>query len=94
MRGMWRENPMKKLLTVLMTIIVCLSLGCEKQAKKKEIKQKEFGGWETDITSKISEIDYKVRNIFDEATKNKPLKYTPVALLGTQVVSGTEIYHF
>lgn len=80
---------MKKIIIVLMTIVVCLSLGCEKKQKKNEIKQKEVGGWKTDITSKIYNMDEETKNIFENATKNETVKYTPVALLATGVVSGT-----
>ena len=77
----------KKLLLVgLVFAVLVVFTGCEK--KEEENEEKLSGGWEivtqgNDVAMEEAEI-----NIFNEAAKDKK-DLKPVALLGKQVVAGT-----
>ena len=77
----------KKLLLVgLVFAVLVVFAGCEKKEEEKE--EKLSGGWEivtqgNDVAMEEAEI-----NIFNEAAKDKK-DLKPVALLGKQVVAGT-----
>lgn len=48
------------------------------------------GGWYTDIPDKETKLDDKVQAIYDKAiTKIQGAQYYPIAVLGHQIVSGT-----
>ena len=78
---------MKKKILLGLTLILTLTLitGCKKE-EKEEVKT---GGWEKDISENRILLDDEVEHIFTRATSNEKEKYTPIALLGTQVVAGT-----
>ena len=73
----------KKLFLVFIAILLCFTLvGCE----DKEVKESE---WE--LNMKETEVIYsdEVKEVFEKATLNYEEKLKPVALLGEQVVAGT-----
>ena len=79
---------MKKILLVL---LLCLCVvGCGKKAEKKEEKKEEnlSGGWEI-ATEFETYLPIKDAEIFYKATKDESEQVLPIALLGKQVVSGT-----
>ena len=77
---------MKRKILLSLFIIVCLlTVGCGKQEnKKEELKLKD--GWEIDLSIKEVEMPKEVKDIFNRANDKN---YEVVALLGTQVVAGT-----
>ncbi|MBR3228319.1 MAG: hypothetical protein IKF68_07220 [Erysipelotrichaceae bacterium] len=79
---------MKKVLTVLLTIMIVMTMGaCAPKAEE----EKAVGAWEevTDGT-----ITPELQEIFDKAMEGfTGVGYTPVKLLETQLVSGTN-YRF
>ena len=81
---------MKRVFLVVIVFVVCAFLvGCGK--KEKEIIDNEkslvLGGWKINTNANALIIPQKAKNAFDKAQVDKSL--TPVLLLGTQVVSGT-----
>ena len=79
---------MKKILLVL---LLCLCVvGCGKKTEKKEEKREEnlSGGW--DIATEFETyIPMDAAELFYKATNNESEQVFPIALLGKQVVSGT-----
>jgi len=78
---------MKKKILLVLTLILTLTLitGC----KKEEKEETKVCGWEKDVSENRILLDDEVEHIFIRATSNEKEKYTPIALLGTQVVAGT-----
>ena len=58
--------------------------------KDNELEKKEAtGGWSVYNKTEAQELDKKVQKIYDKALKElSGVEYTPIALLGTQLVSG------
>ena len=81
-------KELKKALTVLGIVAIILTLaGCGAGKKEKEI----VGGWET---AEDGTITTELQELFDKAMeKLEGVDYTPVKLLETQVVAGTN-YRF
>ncbi len=82
---------MKKKILVL-TFVLMLSVlivGCGKE-EKEENKPNMVGGWEIVLTEKEVGLEENELNIFNDAKSNyNSLELDPVAILGTQVVAGT-----
>ena len=81
----------KKLLLLLLLVGAILFVsGCGKTEEKKSEEVKKVGGWEVDTSAKKLNIPKEAQKAFERATENYDgLELEPVALLGTQVVSGT-----
>lgn len=78
---------MKKIIICLM-LGVCLMVGCG----KKEVIEKPVitGGWQVYLDNEVGNISDDDQEMFDLAVKDeKDYQYTTIALLGTQVVAGT-----
>lgn len=78
---------MKKVLLCL--VIVCLFIvGCK--SKEDDKKEEITGGWEIVLSNQVNDLDEDTINIFNNAKANyKELDLDLVALLGKQVVAGT-----
>ena len=78
----------KKLLLCMSLLFVCVLLvGCEE--KKKEEKEPVDGGWSTVLEGNKQLLEDKVQTAFDKAVTDANKDYEAVALLGKQVVAGT-----
>ena len=79
---------MKKILTLLLAIMVVMSMGaCAPKAEEEKI----VGGWEE---VKDGTITPELQELFNKAMEGfTGVGYTPVELLETQIVSGTN-YRF
>ena len=77
-----------KVLIVTIVIAVCLIVtSCGKEKKEEKIK---VGGWETVLTKEEVGLDESLLQTFNNAKENyTSLILDPVALLGKQVVAGT-----
>lgn len=81
---------MKKIVIGIMLIMTCFLLtGCGK--KESVIEERNIvGGWDIDVPLKQLEIPTNAKEAFDKATNNyTKMTLTPISLIGTQVVSGT-----
>ena len=81
---------MKKIVIGLMLIVTCFLIsGCGK--KETVVEERNLvGGWDIDVPIKQLALPDKAQEVFDSATSNyTKMKLTPISLLGTQVVSGT-----
>lgn len=78
---------MRKMLAVMLLCCALLALcACGKQAEEPETAE-TVGGWTLTEDAAVTE---KARTAFDKALEGLTgVNYTPVALLGTQLVSGT-----
>ncbi len=75
---------MKKTLTALMVLVLTFAL-CIAPVSAEEID----GGWEIPVTE-ANALTEEAQSAFDKATEQlMGVNYTPVALLATQVVAGT-----
>ncbi len=75
---------MKKTLTALMVLVLTFAL-CIAPVSAEEID----GGWEIPVTE-ANALTEEAQAAFDKATEQlMGVNYTPVALLATQVVAGT-----
>ena len=76
---------MKKKLMISLVFVVTILLfaGC---TKKEEEPKMIDGGWDTKITEKQAVIDEEIKKAFEDSNDKK---YTLVALLGKQVVAGS-----
>ena len=73
---------MKKiLLTVFILMIGVLFVGCNKEEKKDT--------WKINLDVEVQALDSDVKKVFEDAKKNYNKNIDYVALLGTQVVAGT-----
>ena len=73
----------KNILLGLVLITLCIfATGCGKKEENKK-------DWKVDIASKEITMDEKLLKVFNDATKDSSKKYEAIALLGTQVVAGT-----
>ena len=74
---------MKKniVLVFILGILCILAVGCGKKESNKK--------WETNLEVKQLSMSNEATGAFNKATKNSDKKYEAVALLATQVVSGT-----
>lgn len=81
---------MKKLVIGIMLIMTCLLItGCGKQENVIE-ERNIVGGWDIDVPTKQLEIPDNIKELFDSATSSyNKMTLTPISLIGTQVVSGT-----
>ena len=81
----------KKLLLVLLLVGAMLFISsCGKNEEKEPEEVKKVGGWEVDTSAKKLNIPKEAQKAFEKAVeKYDGLELEPVALLGTQVVSGT-----
>ena len=79
----------KKILVFIIVISLCIFItGCGNKEQKEE--STIVGGWEIDTTQKTNDISDDAKKIFDKAKeKYTGMELEAVALLGTQVVSGT-----
>ncbi len=76
---------MKRKILLSLFIIVCLlTVGCGKKENKNVLKLKD--GWEIDLSAKEVEMPSEAKDIFNRANDKN---YEVIALLGTQVVAGT-----
>lgn len=77
----------KVLFSILVfTLCICL-VGCNKKEEKKEKESKITGGWEIEDSVKGPSISNDILKIYNNSGVDK--NYELVALLGKQVVSGT-----
>ena len=75
----------KKTLMILFIMVLVLATGC---GKKEKINTK--GAWVKDLTEKQAYIDKDAKDAFDRAVLEiDGMEYEAVALLGKQVVAGT-----
>ena len=85
----------KKLFIFTLVLAVALVItGCGKEKENEEenleIEGKVVGGWTTVLTNKQVGLDENEIKLFNDAKKNYVgMDLEPVALLGTQVVAGT-----
>ncbi len=83
----------KKIISLLLILLVLITIvGCGKKDKKevKEKGEKKVASWEIDTTAETLNIPKDARNAFTKAVENYDgVELKPIALLGTQVVSGT-----
>ncbi|MDO4940072.1 MAG: hypothetical protein Q4E33_00070 [Erysipelotrichaceae bacterium] len=86
---------MKKLLVTLISILVVFTLiGCTKEEKQEE-QEAVVGGYTLYEGEYNAELPDKAKEVFENVTKNLTgTTYDPIALLGTQVVSGTNYAFF
>lgn len=76
---------MRKLIAMLLALVMVLALGCA-AAEEAEAPGMKTGGW---AAAKDPQITEDLQAIFDKGLeKLLGVHYTPVALLGTQVVAG------
>lgn len=79
---------MKKLISIALVLLLVFSLAaCGGQ--KKEPGSEVIGGYTVPEKLTDSELAGDVAAVFEEACKNSDKTLTPAALLGTQVVAGT-----
>lgn len=77
----------KKLLLCLLVLTVSVFIvGC---GKKEEKLEDDFGSWKTDLTTNQEMLEENVLDIFLKANEKVEENYDYVAVLGTQVVAGT-----
>lgn len=76
---------MKKIITLIILLLITITVvGCT----KKETETPIVGGWEKDVSENRILLEEEVEHIFTRAVSTEKEKYTPIALLGTQVVAG------
>ena len=82
---------MRKRFMIVFFIMMCfLIVGCLKKEKDVVV-----GGWSVHLSSQSLSIPEEALNAFKSALKNKKDKQVkPIALLGTQVVAGTNYMFF
>ena len=83
---------MKKILLSVLAIFLCLFiLGCEKTDEETvEPTDTKTGGWTISTDIKAATIPAEAKKAFDKAVaENDGMTFEPIALLGTQVVAGT-----
>ncbi|MBQ0036807.1 MAG: hypothetical protein KBT35_07825 [Firmicutes bacterium] len=88
---------MKKLLVTLISIFMLFALvGCSNSKNEKEEKQEEMvGGYKLYDGEYNAELPEKAKEVFENTIKNLTgTTYDPIALLATQVVSGTNYAFF
>lgn len=81
---------MKKIVISAILIVICFLIsGCGK--KEVVIEERNIvGGWDIDVSIKQIDLPDKAKEVFNNAVSNySKMKLTPISLLGTQVVSGT-----
>lgn len=81
---------MRKIVIGIILIIVCFLIsGCGKNETVIE-ERNIVGGWDIDIPINQIDLPDHAQEVFEKATSNyKEMKLTPVSLIGTQIVSGT-----
>jgi len=81
----------RKITGIILLIVLCLiAVGC----KKKE-EEKVVGGWTIDLASQSLVIPKEAGEAFNKAMeKEQNPQLEPIALLGTQVVAGTNYMFF
>ena len=79
----------KDFLIILFVMVICLSLvGCKK--KENERGGEKVNSWVLNLKERENTIEKGNLKIFNAATQNYTnMKLTPVAILGEQVVAGT-----
>lgn len=81
---------MKKNILFTILIIICVLIcGCKNNDVTIE-ERNIIGGWDIDVSNENNNIPSKIKKVFESATKDyTKMKLTPITLLGTQIVSGT-----
>ena len=85
----------KKILSVLVILLALFTLvGCNKDTKTKETEQEGkgevAGGWQIDTSAKTLQMSNEAKTAFEKAIEEYDgVDLKPIALLGTQVVAGT-----
>lgn len=76
----------KRIISIIIIILGCLIItSCGKSEDKPNI----VGGWEIYTKNKTIDIPISAKNAFEKAYKNyDEIELEPIALLGSQVVSG------
>ncbi len=78
---------MKKRICLLMTLCLLLALPAFSGSIRAKAESAQVGGWKIEESL---EIDEKAQAVFEKATEGLlGVGYTPIQLLGTQLVSGT-----
>lgn len=73
----------KKLFVILLVVICLIVVGCKK-------KEEKVGGWQIDLNGVSLAFPNDASDAFNEAIeKQAEWQFEPLALLGTQVVAGT-----
>ena len=82
---------MKKSLLIFLILITCCFavMGCTKEERKKQEEEPIVGGWDVEITETQATIEKEALDAFERAISKEEKKYRPVALLGKQIVAGT-----
>lgn len=89
------EKNMKKILAIALAALLVLSFaacGGGKDAPEAEITEAEApvaGGWTTPEKLADAKLPQETVDMFNKACEKSEKKLTPVAVLGTQVVAGT-----
>ena len=81
----------KKLLILTIVLTLCVVItGCGKEEEKEKENNEVVGGWETVLTDKQVGLDEEELKLFNSAKeKYVGVDLEPIAVLGTQVVAGT-----
>lgn len=81
----------RKIFTVLVVLLVLITIvGCDKKKKETKGEGEAVASWKIDTTAKTLNIPKEAREAFTKAVENYDgVELNPIALLGTQVVSGT-----
>ena len=86
----------KKIISILLILLVLITVvGCGKKDKKEEKGEKKVASWQIDTTAETLNIPKDARNAFTKAVENYDgVDLKPIALLATQIVSGTNYMYF
>lgn len=80
----------RKIILVLLLLVVCVGTsGCRLMVKTKNEMSPIVADWDQVITGETLEIPADAQAAFDRAMANENKDIIPIALLGTQVVAGT-----
>lgn len=92
---------MKKFISIAMALsVICAASACAADKKTAETTLPEVtsenisdapvaGGWESKELNEAADMDADIREVFTKAAEAAEKKLVPIALLGTQVVAGT-----
>jgi hypothetical protein len=80
----------KILLSVIILAVLAIVVGCTKKEDEKVLNDNKVGGWEIVLDTEKSQIEEDAEKAFNDATTAYVgMDYEVVALLGKQVVAGT-----
>lgn len=80
----------RKIILVLLLLVVCVGTsGCRLMKKTKNEMSPIVADWGPMITSETLELPQDAQDAFNRAMLNETRDIIPIALLGTQVVAGT-----